>query len=231
MIPKGTSILGNLHLKEFEKKLFLYYVYFPKTSISDINADDNGVYLISRNTKKFYFCDNDQTNIVCEYISGKSYYNQRLSRNSYKNVYITSDKIIKLSRTYTKPKSFALTRNVIKVSNPASDPPSPFVAVFYQASAIAEEDEVSCHGNATQNSKPCFWTSKDVFQKAREKCVNGLNAKTVHDKINKLSGGVYSSSSQSSELRDTRQVHRRKEKAKTSKRISTQELAGHYQQQ
>ena len=137
-----------------------------------------------------------------------------------------SDKIVKLRRTYTKSKSFPLTRTVIKVSNPATDPPSPFVAVFHQTSAIAEKDEVSCYGNATQNSKPYFLTSKDVLQKAREKCVNGLNAKTIYDKINKESSGVYYSPSQSNELRDTRQVHRQKEKAKKSKTMSTLELSG-----
>ena len=49
-----------------------------------------------------------------------------------------------------------------------------------------------------------FRASKDVLQKAREKCVNGLNAETVYDKINKESGGAYYSSSQSSELWDMR---------------------------
>ena len=144
-----------------------------------------------------------------------------MSRNSYKKVYIPSDKILKLSRTYTKSESFPLIRAAIKVSNPASDPPSPFVAVFYQVSAISEKEEVSC-----QNSKPYFRTSKNVLKKAREKCVNGLNAKTVYDEINKESGGVYYSSSQSIELRDTRQVHRQKEKAKKSTRMSTPKLSG-----
>ena len=50
--------------------------------------------------------------------------------------------------------------------------------------------------------------------------MNGLNAKTVYDEINKESGGVYYSSSQSSELRDMRQVHRQKEKAKVTKGMS-----------
>ena len=103
-----------------------------------------------------------------------------MSRNCYKKVYIPSDKIVRLSHACTKAKSFPLTTTVIKLSNAASGPPSPFVAVSYQALAIAEKDEVSCHGNATQNSKPYFWKSKNVFQKAREKCVNGLNGKTVH---------------------------------------------------
>ena len=122
----------------------------------------------------------------------------------------TSDKIVKLSRTYTKAKSFPSTRTFIQISNPASNPASLFVAVFYQASAIAEKDEVSCHGDATRNSKPCIRTPKYVLQKATEKCVNWLNAKIIYDQINKESGGVYSSSSKSSELRDMREVHRQK---------------------
>ena len=56
--------------------------------------------------------------------------------------------------------------------------------------------------------------------------MNGLNAKTVNDEIIKESGGVYSSSSQSSEVRNTRQVHRQKEKAKMMKGMSTPEFSG-----
>ena len=204
---------------------FFFITDISKTSISDINADDNGAYLKSRSTNKFYYCDNNRTSIVREDISGKFYYNERLSRNSYKKVYILSDKIVKLSRTYTKT-SFPLTRTFIQVSYPASSPPSLFVAVFYQASAIAEKEEVSCNGNGTQNSKPYFRTSKDIFQKAREKCVNGLNANTVYDEINKESGEVYYSSLQSSELRDMRQVHRQKEKVKVTKRMSALGFSG-----
>ena len=98
---------------------FFFITDISKTSISDINADDNGAYLKSRNTNKFYYCDNDRTSIVREDIRGKFYYNERLSRNSYKKVYIPSDKMVKLSRTYTKAKSFPSTRTSIQVSNPA----------------------------------------------------------------------------------------------------------------
>ena len=62
---------------------------------SDINADDNGAYLKSRNTNKFYYCDNDRTSMVREDISGKFYYNERLLQK----VYIPSNKIVKLGRT------------------------------------------------------------------------------------------------------------------------------------
>ena len=82
MIAKGPSIL---------RTDFFFITYISKTSISDINAEDNGAYLKSPNTNKLYYCDNDRTNIVREEISGKFYYNERLSRNSYKKVYIPSD--------------------------------------------------------------------------------------------------------------------------------------------
>ena len=134
------------------------------------------------------------------------------------------DKIVTLRSPYNKAKIFPLTRTVIQESNSVSRPPNPFAAGFYQACDTAEKDKVSCHGNATQNSKSNFWTSKYVLQKARQKCVNGLNAKTVNDEIIKESGGVYSSSSQSSELRNTRQVHRQKAKAKMTKGMSTPEF-------
>ena len=64
------------------------------------------------------------------------------------------------------------------------------------------------------------------MQKAREKRVNGLNVKIVYDEINKELSGVYYPSSQSSELRETPQVHRQKEKVKKSTGMSTPELSG-----
>ena len=75
----------------------------------------------------------------------------------------------------------------MQVSNPVTGSPSTFVPVFYQVSAIAEKDEVSCHGKAKQNCKSYFRTSKDVLQKAREKCLNGLDAKTVYDEMKRES--------------------------------------------
>ena len=62
---------------------------------------------------------------------------------------------------------------MIEVSNPASGLPSPFVAVFYQASTIAKKDEVPFHGNATQ---AIFSDVQRCFAKVGEKCVNGINA-------------------------------------------------------
>ena len=76
---KSPSISGSL--QEIRTNLF-FITDIPKTSISNINANDNGAYLKSRNTNKFYYCDKDRTSVVREDISGKFYYNERLSRNS-----------------------------------------------------------------------------------------------------------------------------------------------------
>ena len=70
-----------------------------------------------------------------------------------KEVNIPSDKITKLSLTYTKAICFPLTRTVIELSNLASDPPSPFVAIFYRTSAIA--DELSCHERHSFMPRKC----------------------------------------------------------------------------
>ena len=53
-----------------------------------------------------------------------------------------------------------------------------------------------------------------------------MNGLTVYDQMNKESGEVYYSSSKSSELRNTWQLYRQKEKAKMTKRISTPEFSG-----
>ena len=42
---------------------FFFVIDILKTSISDINADDNGAYVKSCNTDKFYYCNNDRTSI------------------------------------------------------------------------------------------------------------------------------------------------------------------------
>ena len=76
MILKGLIVLGNL---QGICTNFFFITDISKTSIPDINAVDNGTYLKSRNTNKFYHCDNDRTNIVREDISNKFHYNERLS--------------------------------------------------------------------------------------------------------------------------------------------------------
>ena len=55
--------------------------------------------------------------------------------------------------------------------------------------------------------------------------MNSLNAKTVYGEINKESGGVYYSYSQSGELRDTKHVHRQIEKENKENGMSTPELS------
>ena len=50
---------------------FFFITDILKTSIFDMNADNNGAYLKSRNTNKFCYCDNDRSSIIREDISRK----------------------------------------------------------------------------------------------------------------------------------------------------------------
>ena len=152
------------------------------------------------------------------------FFNERLSWNSYKKVYSPSNKIVKLSRTDTKVKSFSITRAVIQVSKPASGPLVPLLRFSTKLQQLLKKTKFHITEMPAKILNHIFGRPK--MQKSRETCVNGLNAKTVYDKTNKESSGVYYSSSQSSELRDTQQVLRQKEYAKMNKGMSTPEFLG-----
>ena len=172
-----------------------------------------------RITNKSYFYGNDQVIIVHE-VNDKYYYNKRESHNFYSKVYVLADNVVSLHRIYGKAKSFPLTRTIVEMANPINGPVSPYVAVFYLAQQITESAEVLCHGNAIQESKPYLRTSKDVLEKTKEILSKGKGAKNVYDQVNSESVGIFFSSSQSKNLRDTRQIYRQsanliKEKKKT----------------
>ena len=61
--PESSEYFRQFPLKGIRTNFF-FITDISKTSISGINADDNGAYLKSRNTSKFYYCDNDRTSIV-----------------------------------------------------------------------------------------------------------------------------------------------------------------------
>ena len=81
---------------------------------------------------------------------------------------MSADNVVSLQRTYGKAKSFPLTRTIVKMANSINEPMSPDVAIFYHAQQITESAEILCHGNAIQESKPFFRTSKYVLAKLGE---------------------------------------------------------------
>ena len=115
---------------------------------------------------------------------------------------------ISLHRTYGKAKGFSLTRTTIKMSNAIKGPPSPYVAVLYQAEQIIKSSKNLPHGNVIEHDKLYFRTSKDVSEKSKENVSKGIPLKKVYDQINDDLEGVFFSISQSNKLRDTRQVYR-----------------------
>ena len=104
------------------------------------------------------------------------------------------------------------------MSNPINGPPSPYVVVLYQAEQIIESSENLPHGNAIKHDKPYFRTSKDVLEQTKENLSKGMPPKKVYDRMNDDSGGVFFSTSQSNELRDTRQLYQQSENLKKKRK-------------
>ena len=206
---------------------FFYICDLSEVNLADISADDNGSYIKTRKTKRTYSYLNGQINTAHEDFPGSDtyYFNERRSFNKYTRVPVPIENAVALERTYCKCKSFPRTRSIITLSNPINFSISPYVAVIYQIqSPKNESNKVLHHGNATKNvDKPYIKTSKKVLEKTKKLLPEGWSSKTVYDKVNRDSAGTMYSTSQSNELRDTRQVYRQAAKLNENKESNPNE--------
>ena len=120
-----------------------------KTSNANIRADNNGVYLKSRITKKSYFYGNDQVITVYE-VTNNHYYSKR---GSHSKVYVPANNILLFHRTYRKAIRLSLTRTIVKMANPINGPMSPYLLVFYHAQQITKSTKLLWYKNAIQEIK------------------------------------------------------------------------------
>ena len=132
-----------------------------------LSSDDNGAYLKSRITIKPYYYGKDQINTVHQ-TNDEYYYNKRKTYKSYSKVTVLADNVVPLHRTYGKAKSFPLTRTIIKMSNPINGPPSPYVAVLYQAEQIIESSKNLPHGNAIEHDNRGVFFSNSQSNELRD---------------------------------------------------------------
>ena len=196
---------------------YFYIVNIAQNSLQDINADDNGAYTNTRNTSTAFYCKEDKVYTVNKN-GNELYYNQKVSYNKYKKVPVCDKEIVTLHRRYSKSKSFPMKRIIVTISDQMDGPIIPFAGVLYQTdSAITDDTPVLCHGNSKveNESRPYFRTSQELLSKTKTFLEKGISCKETYDEVNSLSGGVYKSLSQSSELRNLQQVYRQKEKLKS----------------
>ena len=76
-------------------------------------------------------------------------------------------------RLIVRPKASPLTRTIISLSSPLDGPASPYVVVFYQATAkISNDSKILCHGNAKKRvsleKRTNIRTNDQILSKARE---------------------------------------------------------------
>ena len=89
--------------------------------------------------------------------------------------------------------------------------------IYSVKSPITENNKVIHHGNTKKSQeKPYIRTSKQVLEKTSKLLQEGMSSQTVYDKVNSESGGTMFSTTQSKELRDTRQVYRQAAKVRVN---------------
>ena len=201
------------------------FFYVTDSTNADINADDNGAYTKTRKTTKLSTIPTGQVFIVHRN-DAECYYNKRIARNSYTRVDVPLEETISVRRAYGKAKIFPFTITVINISYPSDGPKSPFVAVAYHAeSTIKESTPVLPNGNTTNDSfltKPYIRTNKSVLEKTKQMVRDGVKPKAIYDTINNNTGGVYFSTSQSNELRGSKQVYKQSQQIKAEKKCGNE---------
>ena len=98
--------------------------YITDATTADINADDNGAYNKTRHITKLYYRENGAL-LGVRTKGDRYYYNKKKSNRSYSRMYISEEKIVSVNRKYGKSKSFPLSRIIVTISNPVTDPTLP----------------------------------------------------------------------------------------------------------
>ena len=148
--------------------------------MSTITADDNGVYVKTRNTMNYIVKWEMKQHVL---VKKMDCYDVQRSYNSYERKYVSPDYVILLKRSYCKSKSFPLTRAIISFPSPSDGPVSFYVAVFYQKIAkISNDSKILCHGNAKESApleKLYIRTNDQILSKAGELIDKGMAPKQV----------------------------------------------------
>ena len=177
--------------------------------MSHITVDNNEAYVKTQNTNKLY-CEVGENAHTVHMDDNQYFYNNRNS-NTYTKSYVSLNDVVMLKRSYCFTKCLSLLRTIVSFTSPADGSNIPYVAVFYQThSNVPESATIQSRGNAKRTnatSKSYYQTLDDALAKTKKLLKRGIQVKAVYDKINDESGGVYASSSQGQELRDTRQVY------------------------
>ena len=149
----------------------------------DINPDDNGAYTQIRNTSTKFYCNNQNVR--------KTYYNEKVSFNTYQKIYVSKEDVIPLHRQHCKAKNFPLKRIVVTISNPTYRTIIPYAEVLYEADlAIKETFPVLCHSNRKKESALYIRAPYTFLSRRKDILKEGASLKEAYDNINSLPTGI-----------------------------------------
>ena len=190
--------------------------------LSDITTDDNGAYHESNRNSRLYYVEVDENGVnkvaTLNDNPGKlPHYKERVGR-SYKDVFVSTDDVYKLSRYYRFSKSIPGLKMMVVTTESYDGKKCPYFCVVYSLDDDTEDEvkEIRClppHGNSkqpTEFSQPYVRTSSAVLMDIDEKLDKLTSPSSVFYDVLVDKGGPMHSTSQSNEPRNTKQVINRK---------------------
>lgn len=190
----------------------------------EIMCDDNGAYMRTKNVKSYFRVEMKDNGILkAQSVHGNApdfFIKVRSSSRNYTNVNIPQNEVYLLERIYRDSKSFnGLKHIVARVKQVDKEDYEKYSLVIYSRNftpAEHDHNDILPHGNAKKTTLPYIRTSKTVLEKETELLQNldSRPSMIYDDLVNTFD--PFTTTSQSSEPRNLKQIQNRKYQMKTT---------------
>ena len=192
-------------------------------TIEQINCDDNGAYEDFKSAKTEYAIEIKGDEIIKANVvhkEGEKYIQNVRAGRSYERTVADPTKVYAIERYYRKNKSFpGLRHMVVKVKNVMSLHYEKYLCVVYSNSderKINSDFSILPHGNSTKSQHPYIRTSKNTLERESELLGANQPFQTYENLVKETD--PFTSTSQSNEPRNVKQIHNRQYLLKQSKK-------------
>lgn len=199
------------------------FVYTIKGfKLEDITCDDNGAYQKHRTAKRSYhvtFQGDSSVKVSTVYKHGDEYIANERNGRQYRSVKVPTDEVYELERYYRDSKNFeGLRQMVAKLKCAGKRDYEDYTCVVFSRTSIGtvnEEENMLPHGNAIHTGHPYIRTSRDQLDRQDELLTNN----SPFEVYEQLVGESSSSSSQSYEPRNSKQLYNRSYNSKKTAEV------------
>ena len=147
--------------------------------------------------------------IVHQRNDGTYFYESRNERN-YEVVNVNAKEVYTIERNYRQSKSIKrMKRMIVRFKHNCSNSYIPYIGVIYSNKLLDSDDvEIFAHGNPkSADASPYTRKSQKTLEREKTLLTEGHSVEETYDLLIKESVGPYTSSSQSTEPRNKRQLY------------------------